>query len=401
MIAPHRSDAPWLLTARGWLVWGAAVLCWGLLFFWYRYLEVLADRDQEPFLGPLINEMSGALAFGVLFFIIRWLVRRFPLRRETWRRHWPYYPATLGVLAISATTIMWALRSLLYPVAGLGSYDYGVMPLRYLMELPMQAIGFGMCVFALHAFEAFRDAKERQIRAAEAERALAQAQVRTLRLQLQPHFLFNALNTVSATMYRDPAAADELIDQLSGLLRASLQTTQRDEVPLADELELLHRYLALMRARFGDSLQVAIHVDNDVTAALVPSMVLQPLVENAIRHGNATINGRGAVEVRAVRTDTHVVIRVEDDGPGVKQDGPAGTGVGLSATAERLALLYGSNQSLEVGNRSGGGFAVTITMPFRTASERRESSVARVSGGGGTGQAAHISRHSSGEWPEV
>src|SRR5579864_8399861 len=144
---------------------------------------------------------------------------------------------------------MWGLRSALFPLAGLGPYDYGVMPLRYLMELPMQLIAFTVLVGGLHAVAALEAARARELQAARVEGSLARAQLRSLRLQLQPHFLFNALHTISAAMYEDPAAADEMLEQLAELLRASLRTAQADEVPLAEELALLDRYLALQRAR--------------------------------------------------------------------------------------------------------------------------------------------------------
>jgi LytS/YehU family sensor histidine kinase len=235
------------------------------------------------------------------------------------------------------------------------------------MEFPMQLIGFSVMVFVLHAVDHYRDAQQRRVRAAELERALAQAQVRSLRLQLQPHFLFNALNTISSTLYRDPAAADEMLEQLSQLLRASLQTAQTDEVALAAELEVLDQYLGLMRARFGERLRVDVVVEAGSAQALVPSMILQPLVENAVRHGNVTLSGAGAVDVRARRDGDSLVLEVEDDGPGSGERVTLQPGIGLSATAERLALLYGERQRFEAGNAPAGGFLVRVVLPFRVA----------------------------------
>jgi signal transduction histidine kinase len=355
-----------LLSPRGWLVWGAAIVTWGLLLFSYRHLTVLAEGDWEPFQPTLIDEMIGGLAFGLLYFPLRALVRRFPLQRLNWRRRAPLYVAAVLLVAPAATSFMWASRSLLYPLAGLGRYDYGIMPLRYFMEFPMQLIGFSVMVFVLHAVDHYRDAQERRVRAADIERALAQAQVRSLRLQLQPHFLFNALNTISSTLYRDPAAADEMIEQLSQLLRTSLRTTQTDEVPLGTELEALEQYLALMRARFGERLCVNVAVEQGLEQTLVPSMVLQPLVENAVRHGGVTVNGRGTVDVRARRDREHLVLEVQDDGPGSSERVTPQPGIGLSATAERLALLYGEQQRFEAGNAPAGGFLVKIVLPLRT-----------------------------------
>lgn len=366
MSTPGSSVRRRLLSPGAWLLWGAAVFTWGLLLFSYRYLSVLAEGDWEPFQPTLIDEMTGGLAFGLLYFPLRALVWRFPLHRPGWRRRTPLYVAALLVAAPAVTSFLWATRALLYPAAGLGRYDYGVMPLRYFMEFPIQLIGFSVMVFVLHAFDAYREANERRLREAEIERALAEAQLRNLRLQLQPHFLFNALNTISSTLYRDPKAADELLEQLGELLRASLRTGQVDEVALRDELLVLSLYVSLMKARFGDALRVDVVVEPGTDAAVVPSMILQPLVENAIRHGGITVRGAGTITVRARRDGDQLVLEVGDDGPGPTGEEPARRGVGLTATAERLALLYGPRQDVTTGRGPDGGFVATVSLPFHT-----------------------------------
>jgi two-component sensor histidine kinase len=366
MSIPASSVRLRLLSPGAWLLWGAAVLTWGLLLFSYRYLSVLAEGDWEPFQPTLIDEMTGGLAFGLLYFPLRALVWRYPLHRPGWRRRMPLYVAALLVAAPAVTSFMWATRSVLYPLVGLGQYDYGIMPLRYFMEFPIQLIGFSVMVFVLHAFDAYREANERRLREAEIERALAEAQLRNLRLQLQPHFLFNALNTISSTLYRDPKAADELLEQLGELLRASLRTGQVDEVALRDELLVLSLYVSLMKARFGDALRVDVVVEPGADAAVVPSMILQPLVENAIRHGGITVRGAGTITVRASRDGDRLVLEVGDDGPGPAGEEPARRGVGLTATAERLALLYGPRQDLTTGKGPDGGFVATVSLPFHT-----------------------------------
>jgi LytS/YehU family sensor histidine kinase len=209
--------------------------------------------------------------------------------------------------------------------------------------------------------------RQRELRTAQLERGLAQAELRNLRLQLQPHFLFNALNTISSTMYDDPRSADRMIGQLSQLLRLSLRTSHAQEVPLRDELEVLGCYLGLMKARFGNRLRADVVAPSDTLDALVPSLLLQPLVENAIRHGNASHASGGAIEIRVERVGASLLLSVMDDGPGA----PAGAdvfaqGIGLSATRDRLRLLYGDGHRFDAGNR-GPGFAVTIALPYRRA----------------------------------
>jgi len=367
VIGYAHDGTPALSRGRAALVWAVGVVTWGLLLFSYRYLGVLAAGEWEPVLPKFIEEMTGGLTLGVLFFPVRALVRGVPLGRATWRRYWVYYIGALAAFGVAATTLLWVMRLALFPLAGLGPYHYGVMPMRYLMELPMEAIVFATMVGGIHAVEAFRAAHVRQVRAAQLEGHLAQAQLKNLRLQLQPHFLFNTLNTISSTMYRDPAAADEMIQQLSDLLRASLHTAQRDEVPLRVELEVLDLYLAIMRARFGERLAVTLTIDERATDALVPSMILQPLVENSIRHGNAAVTGAGRVEVRAALDGSALVIEVEDDGPGPPAGDEPRTGIGLTATAERLALLYGDAPRFDAGPGARGGYLVRIVIPYRAA----------------------------------
>ena len=355
---------------RRFVLWFAIVSAIALLMFSYHYLAPLAEGQKTNPLKPLIEESTGALAAGILYFGIAALVRRYPLRRGDWLGKLPLYLGAMALFAISHTSMMWASRALLFPLAGLGRYDYGVMPLRYLMEAPFQVISFALIVGAVHAVRSWRAAREQEVRAARLERNLVDAQLAGLRVQLQPHFLFNSLNTISSTMYDDPAAADELLEGLSDLLRASLRTERTDEVPLATELATLDGYLALVRARFGERLRLTVESDPAASDALVPSMLLQPLVENAIRHGGVEKRGRGAVEVRAWREEADLRVEVEDDGPGLD---PATAvtertsgGLGLAATRERLRLLYGAGQELSAANREEGGFRVSIRFPFHT-----------------------------------
>jgi two-component sensor histidine kinase len=380
-MGPARDPSPRLRAAALWL---GVVGAFGVLLFLYHYLAALASRQSQQPLAPFIEELTGAFTGGLIFFPLRWLVRRLPLTSRAWPRRLPAYVLAVLIGGAAATTLMWGLRLLLFRLAGLGAYDYGVMPLRYLMELPLQVVWIGILVAALHVHAALEEARARDLRAARVEGSLARAQLRNLRLQLQPHFLFNALHTISAVMYEDPAAADEMLDQLAELLRASLRTAQADEVPLGEELALLERYLAIQRARFGERLAVALELEPGTDSLLVPSLFLQPLVENAIRHGNAERAGRGAIAVRARRDDGRLVLEVEDDGPGPAPTVAAGSrpgpaGLGLAATAERLQLLYGDTQSFSAGPGTRGGFLVRALLPLRLSG---------VGAGAGAGGAA-------------
>jgi len=197
---------------------------------------------------------------------------------------------------------------------------------------------------------------------------LAEAQLHSLRLQLQPHFLFNTLNTITALIATEPRAAERMVAGLSELLRASLRLADEQEVPLARELDHLRLYVDIQQTRFGDRLAVAMDVDPAVRGALVPSLLLQPLVENAIRHGITPRAAGGRISVRATRDADELRLEVRDDGVGAAtHDGVlAREGVGLTNTRERLRRLHGARHRFAYESRVGSGFSVRIAVPFRT-----------------------------------
>jgi hypothetical protein len=300
------------------LVFFTVIAC---LRFSYRYLDDVARGEPGTAAMRVIEEATGAYAAALLFLGLVYFTWRFPIDRAGWRRHLPLHLA--GVLAYSGvhTTLMWASRSLIVPLIGLGRYDYGRMPARYAMELGNDVISYGMLVALILGYRQYRALRGRELREARLERTLAQAELRNLRLQLQPHFLFNALNTISSTMYENPRAADRMIGQLAELLRLSLRTAHAHEVPVREELDVLDSYVGIMRARFGERLRVEVDVDDGALDALVPSLLLQPLVENAIRHGVGGRGSGGRVEVRIRLDGAAVAVEVADDGLGNRPEG--------------------------------------------------------------------------------
>ena len=202
------------------------------------------------------------------------------------------------------------------------------------------------------------------------EVALTRAQLESLKLQLSPHFLFNTLNTISALISLDARLAERMLGGLSDFLRLSLHNSGAQEVPLERELQMLERYLLIQQIRFAERLKVKIDVPNDLGDALVPNLLLQPLAENAIKHGLGPRIRGGTLEVHAERREGALVLRVADDGVGRDAGAPmqtAGTGIGLGNTRARLARLYGDQHRFDVWSEPGNGFAVTVTIPYRTS----------------------------------
>ena len=207
---------------------------------------------------------------------------------------------------------------------------------------------------------------------AKAQDQLSEARLQSLRLQLQPHFLFNTLNAITALIGSEPRGAERMVAGLSELLRASLRSADEQEVPLSRELEHLKLYTDIQRTRFGDRLDVQLDVDPLTRGAMVPSLLLQPLVENAIRHGLAPRAAGGQVCVRAARDGEELRLEVRDDGVGAETRGGALSreGVGLANTRERLRRLHGERQRFAYETRPGAGFAVRIALPFRIEGAR-------------------------------
>ncbi len=333
----------------------------GLLSFTYYWLDDVVRRHPTPALEPLVEELTGYWGAMLLVPIGIRVARRYPPTL-----HWRVLVHVGVLLALSAasTTWNWIARSVLFPVLGLGRYDYGQMPLRYLMELPKGAIMYVVILAFVVLLDRYRAARERELRVAHLEAGLARAQLQNLSAQLQPHFLFNALNAISSTMYDDVERADRMMTSLSELLRASLRASTTQQITLAEELEVLERYLELMRVRFGERLRVQVDVEPGIGAARVPVMLLQPIVENAMQHGAPPPPQPACVTVRARRMEDTLVIEVRDNGPGLHGGPPAGRGVGLTNTADRLRALYGDAQSLAFEDAPGGGLVVRMTMPF-------------------------------------
>ena len=214
--------------------------------------------------------------------------------------------------------------------------------------------------------------RERQNREAQLTAQLAQAELQNLRMQLQPHFLFNTLNAIAVLMMRDANAARRMLVRLSELLRLTLEHQATQEVSLKQELELLERYLEIERTRFQERLAVQMEVEADVLNAAVPILLLQPLVENAIRHGVSRKAEGGSVVIRARRQAESLQLQVCDDGLGLQQapEEALQKGIGLSTTQARLERLYGAAQSFAIADRAEGGVCVTVTLPFHQHGRR-------------------------------
>jgi two-component system, LytTR family, sensor kinase len=339
----------------------------GLLLFVYRYLESLAGGGHRVALDPLVTELTGAWSLATLFPLVRSLARRLRLDERGFLRRVPLHVAGVVGFGVAATSLMSASRSLLFPLLGLGAYDYGRMPHRYFMEFPVQLIVYALMLSAVYVVDRLSKERAKQERTARLESELAKAHLENLKLRLQPHFLFNALNTISCAVHEDPAAADEMLSHLGELLRHSLRPERGQEIRLKEELAELRHYLHLLEARFGDDLTVRVDAPADTLDLLVPSLVLQPLIENAVTHGRAAGTGECHIEVRARREADSLALVVQEQSAAPPAPQPPNGSDPLAVIRERLSLLYGGAHSFAAGPRQQGGFEVALHVPLRSA----------------------------------
>jgi len=214
-----------------------------------------------------------------------------------------------------------------------------------------------------------RSLRRERIRSAEIESRLARAELAALKMQLHPHFLFNTLNTIASLIREQPSEAERTVVRLADLLRISLEGSADSEISLRSELLFLQKYLDIEQIRFQDRLTIAYEIEDEAFDALTPPLILQPLVENAIKHGIAPLERDGKLTLRGAVRNGSLVLTVEDNGPGLASDWERKVDkrVGLANTRERLRQLYGANQRFEIETPQGGGARVRISLPYHTA----------------------------------
>ena len=386
--APLRT-VEWVLIAAVWAFYGAMSVA----------TQIVDRRGGSPFGADsaLARQLFvNPAVWAVLTALILWASRRVTFDQTFWRRR-ALLVVIVGILVANvsdlASDAIWdALGPTTHGVGAgatgrrfdprLGNLswldDFGV----FLAALAVAAARGTILREQARRREARRravDSEARSVRiqahSAQLQAQLAQARLDALRRQLDPHFLFNTLNTVSALVERDPRGVRRMIGQLSDLLRHSMDASS-PEIPLRLELELLERYMDIMRVRFEDQLEITVRADPATLDALVPNLILQPLVENAIKHGVEQRSDGGRVEVEAVLDGDILVLRVRDNGPGMspwspatpdtskESSGSARRGVGLRNTATRLAELYGPNYRFTVGPDSTGGTLAEVRLPY-------------------------------------
>jgi two-component system, LytTR family, sensor kinase len=343
--------------------WVAAVGIWALLGLLSLASRTLPAASPTEPASRLLYHFVHILTLGALTGSVVWISRR----TETWR------PWSRVGLHIVIATVFAALVAFAGAAALLQATSASALPapltsfeLHFLAYFAVLALASGIDFVAWRRDHRLEEARLAE-RSARLEAQLARTELQILRSQLDPHFLFNALHVISELVHVDPSRADRMVARLGDLLRMSATLARSGDVALRDELEFVNAYLEIQEARFGKRLRVVRRVDPATLDAAVPSLLVQPLVENAIRHGTSRRATGGQLEIITRRTGPSLVIEVLDDGPGLPADHVPDEGIGIGHTRARLSQLFGDSGGLELEPRPGGGTTARVRLPFARA----------------------------------
>lgn len=373
------SERHWRLRLSVLIGWTLIGLTFTLNYYLFSDHYVAIFRQPPTLREMLVWELPYWLLWAALSPLVLRLARRFPFERGRLAPSVGVH--LLACLLISVAhraaylLVGWMLHVAVYRQLASISTVYNFL---IFFNLPTGFMCYGTILLAAYIMDYYRRYQEEELKISRLEAALAQAQLETtraqlqaLKMQLQPHFLFNTLNSISTLLDEDVEAADEMLARLGDFLRLTLENTGAQEVTLQEELEFLRCYLEIERVRFQDRLTVELAIEPETLDARVPNLILQPIVENAIRHGVVARVGDGRVEIRSARDDGRLRLQVSDNGPGLHAGGARAPrpshGLGFALTRARLERLYDSDQRFSLSDADGGGLSVTLEIPFKTS----------------------------------
>jgi len=343
----------------GWCLWLALISLFAIQ-------GVVANAESLG--GAMIRAWWFWQLWGLFLPAIVWLAMGFPLERPGWPSQATIHFLACAMMVIGSQIAYRTVITLPPPAGEAGEpLPKSISPgMRAVPDILIYLLVMSGCVAFIHS----RRAQERERRAIELEARLAEAKLQALQMQINPHFLFNTLHAIATLVHSNPDTADDMITDLADLFRATMESSNEQEILLARELELLGRYLAIEQRRFTARLQVEQAIDSSLLGARVPTLILQPLVENAIRHGIESQSGQGRIAIKAQREGERIKLSVSDNGrkpvtaesiepPSKRQP------IGLANVRARLEQLYGSEQSMDIRQGELGGWVVEISLPFR------------------------------------
>jgi two-component system, LytTR family, sensor kinase len=372
----RRYSTLWVLVLAVWMLIGLSFTL-NYYFFAEHYVTIFR---QQPTIGQmLVWELPYWLLWAGLAPAVFLFTRRFPIDRERWFRNSLLHIVACVVLTIAHRAIYLIIGWLLHVAA---YQNLTSIPDLYssdiLFNLPTGFMSYGTIFLISYVIDYYRRHQEEELKIsrlkaelAEAKLQVTEAQLQALKMQLHPHFLFNTLNSISALLDEDAEAADQMLARLGDFLRLTLENSGAQQVTLQEELEFLRCYLEIEHVRFHDRLTVSMQIEPCTLDARVPNLILQPIVENAIRHGIVSRIAPGQIEISARLSGDTLRLQVKDNGPGLRLvEGGRGTvkeGLGLANTRARLAQMYGPAHRFEMADAPEGGLQVTLTIPFESS----------------------------------
>jgi sensor histidine kinase YesM len=367
--------------ARYFAAWSLA----GVFYFSQTRVQRSLQHSSVPWSEDLTTWMTGMYLCAALTPAILGLIHRFPIDRKSWHRHVPLhllFACLFSTVELAAHSVVLSRLGLFLGNRRTAASNFGVL---MAVAFESNVLTYWIILAISHAISLYRRYQEREkealrleLSSAELKTQLVRARLGALKSQLQPHFLFNTLNAIMVLVRQQKTAdAEETLARLSDLLRHVLNDAEAQEVPLRRELEYLRLYLSIEQVRFRDRLRIRISADDETLDAAVPHMGLQPLVENAVRHGIGRSSSAGLVEIAARRANGSIEIRVRDDGPGLVPT-TSGTGIGLANTRARLEQLYGSAARLSLEDDPRGGALATMILPYRAIAGADEEAVSHA-----------------------
>lgn len=373
-IQAPRPPFPW----AQWLNWPVYVAAWslpGLAALSYYYLNQTVTAQPMDWGYALVSTLPNWYFWAIFAPLILWLADKYRLERGNWKQPLLaiHLPAMLGLMALHAL-----LNLLLFRLTGLhDTLNPTLYQVHFTSRFHANVLTYWTVLGLFYAYDYYQRLLSREQQAAQLQVQLVQANLRALKMQLHPHFLFNTLHSIAALVRKNEnRTAIKMLGQLGDFLRLALENKGLQEITLHQELDFLGRYLAIEKVRFQERLAVEMDAADDLQEAVVPNMILQPLVENAIHHGIAPHVQQGRIEIEAHRTDDRLCLMVRDNGPGLKDPERLRMGVGLANTQERLENLYGQNQEFSLRNAASGGLEVRICIPFYLEPKMQEPSPA-------------------------
>jgi two-component system, LytTR family, sensor kinase len=355
------------------IIWGLWTIV-ALFFSTQVFMMYYAERQPIPYKRAFLVQGSACYVWALVTPLILWLARRFCIDRAHWLRRLALH----FVFSLVLVSVLISLHFIVYMI--LAGQASAITPLRMLgyvyPNLDRWLLLYWLILFMSHAFNYYNSFRKGELKASQLRTQLVQSQLEALKMQVQPHFLFNTLHSISALLSKDTEGARKMITRLGDFLRLTLENSGSMEVTLQQEIEFLNGYLEIERIRFQDRLTTDIKIDPAVLDARVPNLILQPIVENAMRH--AVVNSHsGHVEITAAPQNGVVHIEVRDNGPGLHVDRTLethrGKGLGLANTKARLVGLYGTAARFEMTNRPSGGLTVAIDIPRHQSSQTQRS----------------------------